>query len=316
MAKQTEQMRILYQQYKGEESRIIKEYAKSEELGIVVRKSNLNGVSPKEYARALFKDGVNKGWINERSKLTDNFENLREECMLLVRRFNVCTNLYARQAMLRRVADMFFYDVYVLTHQDYILQVCRLTDSAESRSTSNTRENISIQLINKQLKENKQFNEEINKISEEILEYCKKLRQFRNESIAHNNQKTYSSDVRVWGGTEEFQNFFQNTKSRDFYQNIQEYCDAVGNAIGIGPLAFSGSGGTGDEEYLFELLWRAESLIPFLEDMLKNEDYKEYLRSIKHVEKHSEGYDMERSSDYDVEMDAVGAIERYVDHFK
>ncbi len=93
-----------------------------------------------------------------------------------------------------------------------------------------------------------------------------------------------------------------------FLQNIQEYCDAVGNAIGIGPLAFSGSGGKGDEGYLFDFLWRADSLIPFLKDMLKNENYKKYLFSIKHVEKDSSGYD--------VEMNAVWAIERYVDHFK
>ncbi len=126
---------------KGEESRIIKEYAKSEELGIVVRKSNINGVSPKEYARALFEDGVAKGWMMSDSELAKDFKALEEHC-----------------ASLRK------------------------------------RENISIQLINKQLKENKQFNEEINKISEEILEYCKKLKLVRDKIIAHTDRDTYNKN--------------------------------------------------------------------------------------------------------------------------
>lgn len=60
---QREFMRGLYRHYKCSESRIIAAYSKGEKLGTVIRKRNIQSLTPEQYARALMLDGIRKGWI-------------------------------------------------------------------------------------------------------------------------------------------------------------------------------------------------------------------------------------------------------------
>jgi hypothetical protein len=55
---------MLYGQHAGDEEKIISAYASAEMRGEVVRQNNAHGLSPIQYARALYKDGLRKGWIN------------------------------------------------------------------------------------------------------------------------------------------------------------------------------------------------------------------------------------------------------------
>ena len=45
------------------EDRVVQEYAAAEQNGDVNRKSNEYGTPPEAYARALWRDGVRKGWL-------------------------------------------------------------------------------------------------------------------------------------------------------------------------------------------------------------------------------------------------------------
>jgi hypothetical protein len=59
-------MRSLYQNHKGSEASIIRSYADAERRGLVDRNSNEYDLTPESYAQALYKDGMRKGWIQER----------------------------------------------------------------------------------------------------------------------------------------------------------------------------------------------------------------------------------------------------------
>lgn len=60
---QREYMRTLYRKYGNNISRIIQEYATAEIEGKVVRFSNRGKLSAEQYAKALYKDGVRRGWL-------------------------------------------------------------------------------------------------------------------------------------------------------------------------------------------------------------------------------------------------------------
>lgn len=63
-SKQREYMAKLVERYGMDEERVVREYASAEERGEVERKSNTHGWTANQYARALWRDGVRKGWIN------------------------------------------------------------------------------------------------------------------------------------------------------------------------------------------------------------------------------------------------------------
>ena len=63
MKTQRDMMRESYRRYGQDEERVVREYAAAEERGEVERKSNSQDHNSIQYARALWKDGVRKGWI-------------------------------------------------------------------------------------------------------------------------------------------------------------------------------------------------------------------------------------------------------------
>jgi hypothetical protein len=56
-------MLTLINRYGMNEERVVREYADAEARGEVDRKSNSRGYTAEQYARALWRDGVRKGWI-------------------------------------------------------------------------------------------------------------------------------------------------------------------------------------------------------------------------------------------------------------
>ncbi len=63
MPSQRDVMRDIYRRCRGDEARIIQEYANAERRGEVSRSSNNYDLSPEEYAAALLSDARRKGWI-------------------------------------------------------------------------------------------------------------------------------------------------------------------------------------------------------------------------------------------------------------
>lgn len=56
-------MREMVKRYGANEERVVREYAEAEKRGEVQRKSNAFDITPEQYARALWRDAVRKGWI-------------------------------------------------------------------------------------------------------------------------------------------------------------------------------------------------------------------------------------------------------------
>jgi hypothetical protein len=60
---QRDMMRQLYKKYGGRPQDMIAAYADAERRGFVHRRSNVNNVSPEDYAYRLYLDGMAKGWF-------------------------------------------------------------------------------------------------------------------------------------------------------------------------------------------------------------------------------------------------------------
>jgi hypothetical protein len=65
MARTTQRdvMRNLFRRFGGDHDRVVAAYAAAERAGDAKRASNVHGMTPEEYAEALYRDGVLKGWI-------------------------------------------------------------------------------------------------------------------------------------------------------------------------------------------------------------------------------------------------------------
>jgi hypothetical protein len=60
---QRDVMRDLVAKFGRDEERVCKEYALAEERGEVPRASDKYGISSEGYARALWRDGIQKAWL-------------------------------------------------------------------------------------------------------------------------------------------------------------------------------------------------------------------------------------------------------------
>ncbi len=58
-------MKQLFVEHNEDDKEIIAAYAEAEKRGLVSRKSNEYNFSPEQYARALYNDGIRKGWITD-----------------------------------------------------------------------------------------------------------------------------------------------------------------------------------------------------------------------------------------------------------
>lgn len=62
-AKQRDYMRKLFVDMGGDRDKACAAYARAERDGIVSRSRNTHDMLPEDYANALWKDGVKKGWL-------------------------------------------------------------------------------------------------------------------------------------------------------------------------------------------------------------------------------------------------------------
>jgi hypothetical protein len=56
-------MNDLVTRYGADEKTVCTLYALAERRGEILRRKNTHGITPEQYARALWKDGINKGWL-------------------------------------------------------------------------------------------------------------------------------------------------------------------------------------------------------------------------------------------------------------
>jgi hypothetical protein len=181
-------------------------------------------------------------------KLQNDFEMLREHCIIIRRNFNTYNALFFSDSddLLIKTALTFFNDIAEIMQRDWILQVCKLMDPAVTKRKGTVLENISIELINSQLENEGLMRQEISSISDALLAYGKKIVPARNKRLAHFDRDHQISGAILGATTEK--------ELEAFMENIQKYCDAVGRAIGLDPLDFTSSSCPGDVHDLLRVL--------------------------------------------------------------
>ncbi|MGY0561183.1 AbiU2 domain-containing protein [Luteimonas sp. A277] len=179
----------------------------------------------------------------------DEFVAFRESCMWLQNCFNTFQHLYnsdpETEAALRRTASLFFGDLNSILQEYFFLQARKITDPARSYG----RENLSVNDINAGLTEAGLMTPEISALSASMLSYRTLISDISNRVVAHADKATALCPGLVGAHSE--------SELESFMSNIRAYTDAVGIALGIGPLDYKTQAGSGDVVDLIRTLKQA-----------------------------------------------------------
>jgi AbiU2 len=170
------------------------------------------------------------------------FLTFRDQCVWLQ------TALYESgadmQGLLTRSASRFFHDLNTILIEYVLLQISKITDPPESQG----RENLTISNINRHLQAAGLLTQEITDASTAIMRYRDLIKESRNRVISHQDEETILINLPVGAHSE--------SDVANFFKNLYAYVDAVGNAVGVGPLDFKTTAGSGDVLDLLRLLRR------------------------------------------------------------
>ena len=176
------------------------------------------------------------------------FETLREQAIVLRQTFNTFDTLFSAdlkiENILRKSAAWFFDDLNSIMIEYLILLICRLTDPPETAGNTN----LTIPWMTEVVCEHadRDVMSKILKIDECLRNFGQSLRPIRNKIISHIDRETYMYERSLGDHSEK--------ETREFFDNLQKYFDAVGIAIGVGPLDFLNSSCQGDVHDLIKVL--------------------------------------------------------------
>jgi len=184
--------------------------------------------------------------INE--KFINVFNRFRQECIWARQCFNTYRTLFESDQktldLLHKKAPSFFHDINEILVDHLILQMCKLTDPPKTGKN----ENLTAQFINKELQTLSLSSPEIEDLCKSLLRHRATIIDFRNQYVSHLD-KDASIEYRAF-------NLGEPEDAPNFFEALQKFCDAVGNVLGVGPLDFRASPGTGDAIDLIRILRR------------------------------------------------------------
>lgn len=187
-------------------------------------------------------------------ELHNNFKMLRDLAINLRQTFDTFNFLFAADPetdeILKSSAVLFFYDLNQIMVEYLILLIGRITDRREMHG----RANLTIPYMTHLIFEDNELDLNIQaetrlkiaELDEQIGVYRELLAPARNRIVAHNDREAYVFHQTLGDHTKE--------QMDQFFNNIQEYFDEVGNAIGVGPLDFQYVAGDGDVQSLIRVL--------------------------------------------------------------
>ena len=186
-----------------------------------------------------------------RDALQDEFIKLRDQAIWLRQTVNTFNYLFdsgpETERILRESAGLFFADLNTIMQEYAVLLVCRLTGPAESFGKAN----LSTQRFTNLMRDSGCLTPEIERLDAALREYGRLLKPARNKIIAHSDLEVHVDDIALGAHSEEVM--------VEFFENVQAYFDAVGNAVGIGALDFRNTPGSGDVIDLVRKLERADA---------------------------------------------------------
>lgn len=183
--------------------------------------------------------------------LQDEFVKLREQAIWLRQTVNTFNCLFdsgpETERLLRESAALFFGDLNTMMQEYAILLVCRLTGPAETFG----KPNLSTQRFTGLMRQSGCLTPEVERLDACLTAYGERLKPARNKIIAHSDLEVHVDDIALDAHGEE--------AMVEFFDNLQAYFDAVGNAVGVGPLDFRYAPGPGDVIGLVRTLERADA---------------------------------------------------------
>ena len=170
--------------------------------------------------------------------LQEEFIKLRNEAIWLRQTVNTFNDLFdsgpETERILNESAALFFADLNRMMQEYAILLVCRLIGPAESFR----RANLSTQRFTKLMRNEGRLTPEIERLDASLNAYGELLKPARNKIVAHSDLEVHVNSTALGAHGEDVM--------VEFFENLQAYFDAVGNAIGVGPLDFRHAPGPGD----------------------------------------------------------------------
>ena len=182
--------------------------------------------------------------------LERSFLAFRDQCIWIRTCFDTNRALFgageARRDVMRRTAASFFGELNHILLENYIVQVCKVTDPARSGPRGDRRENLTVALLDSMLRERGLMSPEIQAAGEEMMRYRALVVDARNRSIAHFDKETVLTFLTLGRHTRQ--------EAEAFIGHMHAYVDAIALAAGIDPLDFRSTAGPGDAADLFRAL--------------------------------------------------------------
>jgi hypothetical protein len=170
----------------------------------------------------------------------------REQCIWLRCCYNTYSVLYESggetKEVLEASAKAFFADLNLLLIEYCLLQVCKITDPTDSQG----RANLTVENLNDALRDAELMTDEISNFSNGLLRYRDLVKKVRNRLISHLDKETILAGVPLGEHNQE--------EVTAFFESLFGYVDAVGIAVGVGPLDFRTTAGPGDVLDLIQTL--------------------------------------------------------------
>lgn len=168
----------------------------------------------------------------------DSFNAFRVESIWLRSLYDTSIGLYSSgketDELLKRVAPLFFADLNHILLEYWVLLVCRLTDPAQTMG----RENLTAQNLLASLNTLELLTAEIQAEAAELQKYRDLLNNARNRVVSHADKETFLNPALLGEHSE--------PQVAEFLKHLQLFNDLVGQALGEGPLDFSGTSAPGD----------------------------------------------------------------------
>ena len=174
----------------------------------------------------------------KQTELQEFFSCFREQCIWLRCCYNTYLALYESGDCIKEVlqasAPVFFHELNKILIEYVLLQICKITDPAERGG----HKNLTFEGVNTALEENGLMSKEIADFSSGLSRYRDLVKDSRNKLISHLDRESVLKGLPIGEHPEE--------EVTAFFESLQGYVDAVGNAVGVGPLDFQTTAGAGD----------------------------------------------------------------------
>ena len=171
-------------------------------------------------------------------ELKTAFLAFREQCIWTRICYNIYSGLYESGQetlnLLHRSACAFFIDLNIILIEYCLIQISKHLDPIETCG----RPNLTIFLIDSMLIEQNLMTNNIQSLSAKLSNFRNFIKEARNRILSHSDLDTVLQNKPLGSHSE--------SDVTMFFENLQQYCDEVGNAVGEGPSDFRSIPASGD----------------------------------------------------------------------